>query len=78
MKSSSGHLIPLEKKHIRMKEGTEMKTINKLSSSVYEYVCGVYKGSGETLGNIAAHARKFELEMNAFLDRLDVMEESVR
>ena len=55
-----------------------MKTTNELSSSVYEYVCGVYKGSGETLGNIAAQARKFESGINAFLDRLDVMEESVR
>jgi len=61
-----------------MKEGTKMKTTNELSSSVYEYVRGVYKGNGLGLGEIASEARKFELEMNTFLDRLDIMEESVR
>jgi len=48
---------------------------HELSSSVYEYARGVYKGSGETLGNIAAQARTFESDMNAFLDGLDVRED---
>jgi len=51
-----------------------MNTQHKLSPSIYEYVRGVYKGSGETLGNIAAHARTFELDMNAFLVDLDCRE----
>jgi hypothetical protein len=42
-----------------------------LSSSVYTYVCGVYKGSGETLGNIAAQARIFESDMNAWYNELE-------
>lgn len=43
----------------------------KLSPPVYKYVLRVYKGSGETLGNIAAMARRFESEMNAFIDDLE-------
>jgi len=42
-----------------------------LSSSVYTYVCGVYKGSGETLGNIAAQARIFESDINAWYNELE-------
>jgi hypothetical protein len=49
-------------------------TTKKLSSSVYVYVRGAYKGSGETLGNIAAQARKFESNMNAFIDGLEARE----
>lgn len=45
---------------------------NELSPSVYEYVRGVYKGSGETLGNIAAQARIFELNMSAWIDMLEI------
>ena len=45
-----------------------------LSSSVYTYVCGVYKSSGETLGNIAAQARRFESDMNAWYEELDGIE----
>ena len=59
----------------KMKEETKKMNTKKLSSSVYEYVRGVYKGSGETLGNIAAQARTFELDMNAFLDELNCMED---
>ena len=59
----------------KMKEETKKMNTKKLSSSVYEYVRGVYKGSGETLGNIAAQAKLFELDMNAFLDGLDVRED---
>lgn len=46
-------------------------TTKKLSLPIYEYILGVYKGSGETLGNIAAQARVFESEMNAFIDVLN-------
>lgn len=52
-----------------------MNTLEKLSPSVYGYVLGVYKGTGETLGNIAAHARIFELDMNTYLDELNCMED---
>ena len=45
-----------------------------LSSSIYQYVRSVCKGSGKTLGEIAAQARKFESEMNAWLDELEVKE----
>ena len=45
-----------------------------LSPSVYVYVRGAYKGTGKKLGEIAAHARKFESEMNAWNCRLDVKE----
>jgi hypothetical protein len=48
---------------------------HELSSLVYEYVRGAYKGSGETLGNIAAQARRFESEMNAFLNELEARED---
>jgi len=58
-----------------MKEVTKMKTTNELSSSVYEYVCGVYKGKGLGLGEIASEARKFESGMNTFLDGLKALEE---
>ena len=51
-----------------------MNTQQKLSLPVYEYVRGVYKHSGETLGNIAAQARSFESDMNAFLDKLELRE----
>lgn len=45
---------------------------NELSPSVYEYVRGTYKGSGETLGNIAAQARIFESNMSAWIDTLEI------
>jgi hypothetical protein len=46
-----------------------------LTPSIFEYVMGVYKGSGKTLGEIAAQARQFEDEMNAWIETLDQMEE---
>jgi len=46
-----------------------------LSPSVYTYVRGVYKGSGETLGNIAAQARIFESDMYAWYKETDNFEE---
>ena len=49
-------------------------TKQTLSSSVYEYVRGVFKGSGETLGNIAAQARIFESDMNAWYEELENFE----
>jgi len=51
-----------------------MNTQKKLSPSVYEYVLRVYKGSGETLGNITAQARAFESDMNAYIDVLEFEE----
>ena len=45
-----------------------------LSSSVYEYVRRACKGSGETLGNIAAQARRFESDMNAWFNALGNLE----
>lgn len=48
--------------------------VHKLSPSIYEYVMGIYKGSGETLGNIAAQARQFENELNAYIDMLEARE----
>lgn len=47
---------------------------HELSLSIYEYVRGVYKGSGKSLGEIAAQAREFESEMLAWNDKLDFME----
>jgi len=55
-------------------EGTKKMTKQTLSSSVYEYVRRAYKGSGETLGNIAAQARRFESDMNAWYEELDRIE----
>ena len=55
------------------RETKEMMT-KQLSPSIYEYVRGLYKGSGETLGNIAAHARTFEFNMNAWIDGLEARE----
>ena len=52
-----------------------MNTLEKLSPSVYGYVLGVYKGTGKKLGEMAAQARIFESEMNAFLDGLDARED---
>ena len=46
-------------------------TTHELSPSIYGYVIGVFKGSGETLGNIAAQARTFEFNMNAWIDLLE-------
>ena len=46
-------------------------TQQKLSSSVYEYVRRAYKGSGKTLGEIAAQARRFESDMNAWYNELE-------
>ena len=46
----------------------------KLSPSVYQYVRSVYKGTGKKLGEIAAQARIFESDMNAWICRLDILE----
>jgi len=45
-----------------------------LSPSIYEYVREVYIGTGKKLGEIAAQAKLFESEMNAWNCRLDVKE----
>ena len=52
-----------------------MNTLESLSPSVYGYVLGVYKGTGKKLGEMAAQARIFESDMNAFLDELNCMED---
>ena len=52
-----------------------MNTLEKLSPSVYGYVLGVYKGTGKKLGEMAAQARIFESDMNAFLDELNCRED---
>ena len=51
-----------------------MNTQEKLSPSIYEYVRGAYKGTGKKLGEIAAQAKLFESEMNAWNCRLEVTE----
>jgi hypothetical protein len=50
----------------------------KLSPSIYGYVLGVYKGSGEMLGNIASQARIFESDLNAWIDMIEIREGLVR
>ena len=57
-----------------MKEKTKKMWTHELSSSVYVYVRSTYKGSGETLGNIATQARRFESEMDAWNVELDLRE----
>jgi hypothetical protein len=57
-----------------MKEENKKMLAHELSPSIYEYVMGIYKGSGETLGNIATQARQFEIEMNAYFDELELLE----
>ena len=57
-----------------MEEVKEMQRANPLSPSVFTYVLGVNKGSGKTLGEVAAHARQFENEMNAWIDMVDAKE----
>ena len=47
---------------------------HELSSSVYKYVRNIYKGSGKTFGEVAARARRFESEMNAWNEELDSLE----
>lgn len=63
-----------KKQQKQSKEGTKKMWTHELSSSVYEYVRGAYKGSGETLGNIAAQARIFESGLNAWIDELEFKE----
>jgi hypothetical protein len=47
---------------------------HELSSSVYKYVRNIYKGSGKTFGEVAAQARRFESNMNAWIDTLEARE----
>jgi len=42
--------------------------------TILRYVMGAFKGSGKTLGEVAAHARQFENEMNAWIDMVDAKE----
>jgi hypothetical protein len=39
--------------------------------SVYREVKLAYKGSGQTLGELAAQTRQVEHELNAFYERID-------
>ena len=45
-----------------------------LSPATFEFVLGACKGSGKSLGEIAALARTFEAELNAWLDDVDATE----
>jgi DNA-binding MarR family transcriptional regulator len=55
-----------------------MTTKHNLSLSIYQYVRGLYKGTGKSLGEIAAEARIFESDMNTFIDDLEAMEGLIR
>lgn len=55
-----------------------MNTHKKLSLPIYEYVRGVYKGQGKSLGEIASEARSFEVGMSAFIDELEAREGLIR
>jgi hypothetical protein len=50
------------------KEEKEMHSSKPLTPSIFLYVLGALKGCGKTLGEIAAQARQFENEMNAWMD----------
>jgi hypothetical protein len=58
-----------------MKEKTKKMWTHKLSSPVYKYVRNIYKGSGKTFGEVAAQARRFESEMDAWSEDLDLRED---
>jgi hypothetical protein len=51
-----------------MEEVKEMHANTPLSPSVFTYVLGAFKGSGKNLGEVAAQARQFEAELNAWMD----------
>jgi hypothetical protein len=55
-----------------------MNTKHNLSLSIYQYVRGLYKGTGKSLGEIASEARIFEFDMNNFLDMLEFEEGLIR
>jgi len=59
---------------IEREEEKEMHTSKPLTPSIFRYVMGAFKGSGKTLGEVAAHARQFENEMNAWIDMVDAKE----
>jgi hypothetical protein len=50
------------------KEEKEMHTSKPLTPSIFQYVRRQFKGCGKTLGEIAAQARHFEAELNAWID----------
>jgi hypothetical protein len=50
----------------------------KLSLSIYQYVRGLYKGTGKSLGEIASEARSFESDLNYWIDELEAMEGLIR
>jgi hypothetical protein len=55
-----------------MKEVTKkMNTQQKLSTPIYKYVLGVYKGCGKSLGEIASEARSFEKDLNCWIDVIE-------
>ena len=47
---------------------------HELSLSIFQYVRGVYKGKGKSLGEIASEARSFEFELNCWNEELDLLE----
>lgn len=60
-----------------IEEVKEMQQANPLTPSIFKYVMGVLKGRGYTLGEVAAQARRFENELNAWWDGLAEMEQEV-
>jgi hypothetical protein len=62
-----------------MKEETKMTTTENLSpSTINEIVRGAYKDSDKTLGEIVTQAQQYELELNAWIDMIEVAEGLVR
>jgi hypothetical protein len=55
-----------------------MNTKHNLSLSIYQYVRGLYKGKGKSLGEIASEARSFELDLNVWIDVLESKEGLIR
>jgi len=53
------------------KEEKEMHNSKPLTPSIYHYVRRQCKGCGKTLGEIAAQARQFEAELNAWIDGIE-------
>lgn len=46
----------------------------KLSLSIYQYVRGLYKGTGKAFGEIASEARSFESDLNCWIDMIEARE----
>jgi hypothetical protein len=51
---------------------------HELTSSIYQYVVGVFKGKGKALGEIASEARSFESDLNCWIDMIESKEGLIR